>query len=247
MGVTELIRDCIRAKMKRRLSTTGPLLLLVAAAGYLGFTEYGLWLNQPVNLGAGFWPAAGFSLKPPDCNGPDELGGPTDDSIRRVGDLRGLAHPRTRLANAGVQSARRAPDRQRSAPDHQPRGPSTPVARHRSTRTRSSEPLWHRTVGDRLRRTPGLLPAPRRDRLPPGRRDRRSLPRAPGRDHRHRHGVPEHTSARTSSSPSTSSRASWSWRRQAGPSDSRVSPPPCGDVMIPLAGSCHHHTSLRDW
>ena len=38
------------------------MLLLVAAAGYLTLTEIVLWLNEPVNLGTGFWPAAGFSL-----------------------------------------------------------------------------------------------------------------------------------------------------------------------------------------
>ena len=40
----------------------GPLLLLGVAAGYLALAQFVLWLNDPVNLGAGFWPAAGLSL-----------------------------------------------------------------------------------------------------------------------------------------------------------------------------------------
>ena len=37
-------------------------MLLVAATGYLALAQFALWLNDPVNLGAGFWPAAGLSL-----------------------------------------------------------------------------------------------------------------------------------------------------------------------------------------
>jgi diguanylate cyclase (GGDEF)-like protein len=40
----------------------GPLLFLGVAAGYLALAQFVLWLNDPVHLGAGFWPAAGFSL-----------------------------------------------------------------------------------------------------------------------------------------------------------------------------------------
>jgi integral membrane sensor domain MASE1 len=40
----------------------GPVLLLVVAAGYIALAQFVLWLNDPVNLGAGFWPAAGLSL-----------------------------------------------------------------------------------------------------------------------------------------------------------------------------------------
>ena len=41
---------------------SGPLLLLGAAAGYLALAQFVLWLNDPVNLGSAFWPAAGFTL-----------------------------------------------------------------------------------------------------------------------------------------------------------------------------------------
>ena len=40
----------------------GAMLLFVTAAGYLALTEFVVWLNGPLNLGAGFWPSAGFSL-----------------------------------------------------------------------------------------------------------------------------------------------------------------------------------------
>lgn len=40
----------------------GPLLATVTAIAYLLLAQYVLWLNDPVNLGAGFWPAAGVSL-----------------------------------------------------------------------------------------------------------------------------------------------------------------------------------------
>jgi diguanylate cyclase (GGDEF)-like protein len=40
----------------------GPLLFLGVAAGYLGLAQFSIFLNDPVNLGAGFWPAAGFTL-----------------------------------------------------------------------------------------------------------------------------------------------------------------------------------------
>ncbi len=46
----------------RLLQVPGPLLLAVVAAGYLALAQFVVWLNDPVNLGAGFWPAAGFSL-----------------------------------------------------------------------------------------------------------------------------------------------------------------------------------------
>ena len=40
----------------------GLLLFLGAAAGYFALAQFVLWLNDPVNLGAGFWPAAGLTL-----------------------------------------------------------------------------------------------------------------------------------------------------------------------------------------
>ncbi len=40
----------------------GPLLSLVVVAGYLALAQFVVWFNDPVNLGAGFWPAAGLSL-----------------------------------------------------------------------------------------------------------------------------------------------------------------------------------------
>src|SRR5688572_7224282 len=39
----------------------GPVLLGVVAAVYLALAQLVIWLNDPVQLGAGFWPAAGFS------------------------------------------------------------------------------------------------------------------------------------------------------------------------------------------
>ena len=41
---------------------SGPLLLLGVAAGYLGLAEFVIWLDDAMNLGTGFWPAAGLSL-----------------------------------------------------------------------------------------------------------------------------------------------------------------------------------------
>ena len=40
----------------------GPLLFLGAAGGYFALAQFVLRLNDPVNLGAGFWPAAGLTL-----------------------------------------------------------------------------------------------------------------------------------------------------------------------------------------
>lgn len=40
----------------------GPILLGVVAAVYLALAQYVILLNDPVRLGAGFWPAAGVSL-----------------------------------------------------------------------------------------------------------------------------------------------------------------------------------------
>ncbi|MCW2714951.1 MAG: hypothetical protein JWN88_1998 [Frankiales bacterium] len=38
------------------------LLALAATAGYAAVSQYVLWLNDPVNAGAGFWPGAGITL-----------------------------------------------------------------------------------------------------------------------------------------------------------------------------------------
>ncbi len=46
----------------RNRQVPGPVLMLVVVAGYLALAQFVVWLNDPVNLGAGFWPAAGFSL-----------------------------------------------------------------------------------------------------------------------------------------------------------------------------------------
>jgi signal transduction histidine kinase len=40
----------------------GPAVLAVVAAGYLALAQLVIWLNDPVALGAGFWPGAGLSL-----------------------------------------------------------------------------------------------------------------------------------------------------------------------------------------
>jgi len=40
----------------------GAVLFLLVAASYLAFAQYVVFLNDPVNFGAGFWPAAGLSL-----------------------------------------------------------------------------------------------------------------------------------------------------------------------------------------
>ena len=44
----------------RRLS--GPSLLIAVAIVYAALAQFVIWLNDPVQLGAGFWPAAGVSL-----------------------------------------------------------------------------------------------------------------------------------------------------------------------------------------
>jgi signal transduction histidine kinase len=41
---------------------SGPALLALVAAAYLALAQFVIWLNDPVQLGAGFWPAAGLSL-----------------------------------------------------------------------------------------------------------------------------------------------------------------------------------------
>lgn len=43
-------------------SLPGPLLGALVGIVYLGLSQFVIWLNDPVNLGAGFWPAAGVSL-----------------------------------------------------------------------------------------------------------------------------------------------------------------------------------------
>lgn len=40
----------------------GPALLLLVATAYVALAQFVIWLNDPVQLGAGFWPAAGLSL-----------------------------------------------------------------------------------------------------------------------------------------------------------------------------------------
>jgi len=46
----------------RRGRLPGPVLLLGVAAAYAALAQLAFWLNGPVNMGAGFWPAAGLSL-----------------------------------------------------------------------------------------------------------------------------------------------------------------------------------------
>src|SRR5919107_1597647 len=41
---------------------TGPSLLAIVAALYLALAQVSIWLNDPVQLGGAFWPAAGLSL-----------------------------------------------------------------------------------------------------------------------------------------------------------------------------------------
>lgn len=40
----------------------GPFLFLGVGISYFAVSQYVIWLNDPVNLGAGFWPAAGITL-----------------------------------------------------------------------------------------------------------------------------------------------------------------------------------------
>ena len=40
----------------------GPVITVITGLAYLGLAQFVLWLNDPVLLGAGFWPAAGLSL-----------------------------------------------------------------------------------------------------------------------------------------------------------------------------------------
>ncbi|MDQ1667799.1 MAG: hypothetical protein QOH75_3830 [Actinomycetota bacterium] len=43
-------------------SLAGPLVFLVTGGGYLALTQFVVWLNDPVNTGAGLWPAARLSV-----------------------------------------------------------------------------------------------------------------------------------------------------------------------------------------
>src|SRR5687768_10857046 len=40
----------------------GPVLAALVGLTYLGLAQYVIWLNDPVNAGAGYWPAAGVTL-----------------------------------------------------------------------------------------------------------------------------------------------------------------------------------------
>ena len=40
----------------------GPALAAIVGLSYLGLSQYVIWLNDPVNAGAGYWPAAGVTL-----------------------------------------------------------------------------------------------------------------------------------------------------------------------------------------
>lgn len=52
-----------RSRLARLLAgLSGPTLLVIVAAVYLALAQLIIWLNDPVKLGAGFWPAAGVSL-----------------------------------------------------------------------------------------------------------------------------------------------------------------------------------------
>ena len=42
--------------------TPGPALAVLVGLTYLGLAQYVIWLNDPVNAGAGYWPAAGVTL-----------------------------------------------------------------------------------------------------------------------------------------------------------------------------------------
>jgi signal transduction histidine kinase len=53
-------RDQVAATTVRSLP--GPALFAIVAFVYLTLAQFVIWLNDPVNVGAGFWPAAGFSL-----------------------------------------------------------------------------------------------------------------------------------------------------------------------------------------
>lgn len=44
------------------VSTPGPLVALAIGAAYLALAQYAIWLNDPVNAGAGYWPANGITL-----------------------------------------------------------------------------------------------------------------------------------------------------------------------------------------
>lgn len=54
-----VVRDPVREFVD---SLPGPMLGGLVGIVYLGLSQFVIWLNDPVNLGAGFWPAAGFSL-----------------------------------------------------------------------------------------------------------------------------------------------------------------------------------------
>ena len=45
-----------------KVQIPGFALLLVVVVAYVALAQFVAWLNDPVRLGAGFWPAAGLSL-----------------------------------------------------------------------------------------------------------------------------------------------------------------------------------------
>lgn len=56
-----------RARLGRDLAhprrpLPGPVIGVVVGAVYLALAQYVIWLNDPVNAGAGYWPAAGLTL-----------------------------------------------------------------------------------------------------------------------------------------------------------------------------------------
>ena len=52
----------VPSQTRRSDQVSGPVLLLGVAAGYLALAQFVVWLNDPVSVGASFWPAAGLSL-----------------------------------------------------------------------------------------------------------------------------------------------------------------------------------------
>jgi signal transduction histidine kinase len=56
------VTDSVPATPRWASSLSGPAVLALVGAAYLALAQYAIWLNDPVQLGAGFWPAAGLSL-----------------------------------------------------------------------------------------------------------------------------------------------------------------------------------------
>lgn len=61
-GLGRRIDNALRVSEPSGTLRRSALLALGTTGGYLAVSQYVIWLNDPVNAGAGFWPAAGITL-----------------------------------------------------------------------------------------------------------------------------------------------------------------------------------------